>query len=434
MKPSKFNILIPLQESEEFLIFNTFTDSRVVVNKRIKEIIEKSPIHETLFDEGERGYLKELLDLGIVVKDNVDEDLELEYWFQRLKFDTSVLDVTILTTYACNLSCTYCYEDGIKMVPSITDDIRMRIVLWIIKRLDDVRPKTLRLVFFGGEPLLNYTPIRLISEELYYSCKKRNIDLDIRLITNGVLLTEDIVDYLKPFGLRGIKVTLDGDKEAHDAKRRYKDGRGTFDIIIENLKRIKGKVPITIGGNFDDSSIHSIPGLLDKLKEAGLSNHDIELIRFKPILSTFGNGCAENKVCSFSSIKVDDFLWLKDEIDQRGFTTSRDIALGPCEAIREYNYVIDSAGKIYKCAGFVGREEFIIGDINEDRSLLHTNTRFMTADLWHKCKGCSYIPICGGGCRVNSQTLWGNYLDSACEAEYLNKVSLRLIEDELQES
>lgn len=431
MKPSKFNIFIPLQESEEFLIFNTLTDSRVVVNRHIKEVIEKSPINEFLLGRDERGYLKELLELGIVVTDNVDEDLELEYWFQRFKFDTSILGITVLPTYACNLACTYCYENGIRMTPSLNDDISRRMVLWIIRRLESVRPNTLRLLFFGGEPLLNIRPIKMISEELFYSCKKRRVDLEIRLVTNGVLLSGDIVDYLNQFGLKGIKVTLDGDQGAHDSKRRYRDGRGTFDAILENLKRIKGKVPITIGGNFDDSIKHSIPALLDRLKESGFTSDDIEMIRFKPILYSIGNGCTENKVCTFSSINSEDFLWLKEEIEKRGFNTSQDVSLGPCEAVREHNYVIDPIGKIYKCAGFVGREEFIIGDINSDSGLLHTNTQFMTADLWRKCKGCPYIPICGGGCRVNSNALWGNFLNSACEAEYLNKVSLEMVKDEL---
>ena len=433
MKPSKFNIVIPLPDSEEFLIFNTFTDSRVVVRREIKEAIEKPPINESLFDAGEAGILEDLLELGIVLEDHVDEEMELEYWFQRLKFDTSVLDITVLTTYACNLRCTYCYEDGIMMTSSMGDEICKRTILWIIKRLDQVRPNTLRLLFFGGEPLLHITPMKLISEELYYACQRRKIDLDIRLVTNGVLLTREVVDCLKEFGLRGIKVTLDGDQEAHDAKRRYRDGRGTFDTILENLKQIMGKVPITIGGNFDDSNKESIPRLLSRLKASGFTRKQIEMVRFKPILTTMGQGCTENRVCTFSSIKVEDFLWIKEEIEKRGFTTSEDISLGPCEVVREHNYVIDPIGKIYKCAGFVGREEFIIGDIKDDRSLLHTNTQFMTADLWRKCRGCSYIPICGGGCRVNSQTLWGNFLSSACEAEYFMKVSQSLLKDEVTE-
>ena len=434
MKPSKFNILIPLKDKEEFIIFNTFTDSRVIVDNRIKEMIEKLPSSESSFSEVEKSYLKELLDLGIVLMDNVDEDLELEYWFQRFKFDSSALDITVLTTYACNLSCTYCYENGINITSSMRDDICKWTILWIIKRLDTVRPRTVRLLFFGGEPLLNIKPLKFISEELYYACVRRGIGLEIRLITNGVLLTVDIVEYLKQFGLKGIKVTIDGNRETHNSKRPYKDGSGTFDTIIDNLSQIKGMVPITIGGNFDDQSKYSIPELLDKLKEYGFTNKEIEVIRFKPILTSFGNGCIENKVCTFSSVDPQDFLWLKDEIEKRGFATSGEIALGPCEAIKEFNYVIDPLGKVYKCAGFVGREEFIIADILEERSFTYRNTQFMTADLWHKCRGCPYIPICCGGCRVNSQALWGNILNSACEAEYLNKVILELIQHDPTDS
>src|SRR3990172_318951 len=319
MKPSKFNIFIPLPDNDEFLIFNTFTDSRAVVNTRLKTILEKSPVNELILNRDERRYLKELLELGVVVDDYVDEDLELEYWFQRLKFDTSILDITVLTTYACNLRCTYCYEDGIMRTSSMGDEICKRTILWIIKRLDQVRPNTLRLLFFGGEPLLHILPMKLISEEIYYACQRRKIDLDIRLVTNGVLLTREVVDCLKEFGLRGIKVTLDGDQEAHDAKRRYRDGRGTFDTILENIKQIMGKVPITIGGNFDDSNKESIPRLLSRLKASGFTRKQIEMVRFKPILTTMGQGCTENRVCTFSSIKVEDFLWIKEEIEKRGF-------------------------------------------------------------------------------------------------------------------
>jgi len=431
MKPSKFNIYIPLQDNGEFLIFNTFSDSRVVINRRIKEIIEKTPIDEFLLTSEERGYMRELLSLGIVLEDHVDEDMELEYWFQRLKFDTSFIGITILTTYACNLSCTYCYEHGIGATPSMKNEITKRVILWIIKRLDKIRPNTLRLMFFGGEPLLNVKPIKSISEELHYACLRRRIELDIRIVTNGVLLTEDIVTYLKPFGLKGVKVTIDGDKMAHDSRRRFKDGSGSFDTIIENLKRIKGKVPIIIGGNFDKYTKHTIPALLDKLKDLGFDSGDIEMIKFKPVGVTIGEGCIENKACTFSSIDPEDFLWLKEEIEKRGFTTNRDVGLGPCEVVREHNYVIDPIGKIYKCPGFVGRREFIIGDIADERLLSYTNTQFMTADLWKKCKGCIYIPICGGGCRVSSQALWGNILNSACEAEYLSKVSLETIKRDL---
>lgn len=432
MKPSKFNIYLSIDNNDEFLIYNTFTDSRIIVTGRLKDIIEKDPVDENFFNEEDKGYIKDLLDLGILVHDDVDEDLELEYWFQRFKFDSSHLTLTILTTYGCNLQCTYCYEKGINMIPPMNESTCCNVILWCIRKLDSVRPQTLRIVFFGGEPLLNTKPIRMISEEMFYSCKKRNINLELLIITNGVLLSKDIVNHLRPLGLKGIKVTIDGDRWAHDLRRKYKDGRGTFDIIMKNLKQIKGIVPIIIGGNFDDVTKSSIPALLDRLVEDGFTEKDINSISFKPALSTTENVCDDNKICSFSSINLDDFIWMKREIEKRGFATRRDISIGPCEATREHNYVIDPGGNLYKCAGFVGRKEFIIGDIWKDNSLIHTNTRFMTADLWHKCRGCKYIPICGGGCRLNSQVLNGNFLLETCEAEYIQKVSMEMIMEEVR--
>ena len=34
-------------------------------------------------------------------------------------------------------------------------------------------------------------------------------------------------------------ISLDGDKKSHDINRRFKTGRGSFDIILENLSRLK---------------------------------------------------------------------------------------------------------------------------------------------------------------------------------------------------
>ena len=58
-----------------------------------------------------------------------------------------------------------------------------------------------------------------------------------------------------PFGLNGIKITLDGDKDTHNRMRPLRGGQGTFDRIIENIRRVAGHVPIAIGGNFDESSV-----------------------------------------------------------------------------------------------------------------------------------------------------------------------------------
>lgn len=439
LKPSKFNVLIPdFPGRGEYLVFNTFTDSRVIINQQLKDSMEKAGGDDvTALTEQEREHLEALRDLGIMVEKEVDEDRELEYWFQRLKFDSTTLDLTVLTTSACNLGCTYCFEEGINLKGFMKEATCLQVAAWVARKLDEVRPRTLHLTLFGGEPLLNPKAAILLSQSFYDLARERGIEQQISIITNGVLLTEEIVNELTPLGLKRIKVTLDGDEAAHDAKRRYKNGKGSFQVIIKNLLAIKGKAPISIGGNFDDTTKESIPRLLDRLLELGFTPEDIMDITFKPILAptnrlpVLNNSMDSGHTCTFSDMKVSDILWLREEVEKRGFKTKEGIAIGPCCATREHTYTIDPWGKIYKCPALVGREEYITGDIHDAQDN-YQNTRFMTVDLWRDpfCQPCSYRPICGGGCRGSSVTQSGDFGTIACEKPYFDTVALELVKRE----
>ena len=127
---------------------------------------------------------------------------------------------------------------------------------------------------------------------------------------------------------------------------------------IRNLLKIKGQVPIIIGGNYDDISKSNILALLDDLKEMGFKD-EIKEIAFKPILG-FPNHEKKSihkiKACTFSETNVDDFFWLVQETEKRGFTPMKKIALGPCEAVRDNSFTIDPSGGIYKCSAMAGRK------------------------------------------------------------------------------
>ncbi len=431
MRGSKFNIFIPSFPDEgQFLVFNTFTDSRAIINEALKKAMEKADGNAPL-NSDEINHLNQLRELGIMVDDEVDEDLELRYWFHRFRYDPSILKITILTTYACNLRCTYCFQDGLHSPAFIDREASRKVIRWISGKLGTLFPRTLELIFYGGEPLLNPKAIRLISQGMSEITKSMGIQLNISIITNGVLINGELVDFLLPLGLKEIKVTLDGDREAHDAKRPYANGAGTFDTIFRNLLQLKEKLPISIGGNFDDSNKQSIPRLLDLLGDHGF-NGNLRRIGFKPIFSSLESAKRPGRsfnTCTFSDINVDDMLWLRRETEKRGFPCYGGIALGPCEAAREYAYTIDPLGKIYKCSASAGLDQFVIGDLN-DEELNYRNTQFMTFDPCEICRGCPYIPLCGGGCRMGAYIKKGDFQDIACEKKYFDKATPEIVKYE----
>lgn len=431
MRNSKFNIFIPsFPEKGEFLIFNTFTDSRAVINEELKKVMERA--EEKLPLNGEEiRHLNQLRELGIMVDDEVDEDREVQYWFQKFRYDPSILSITVLTTYACNLRCIYCFQGGLQSPSSMNRKTSLKVIQWISEKLRTLSPLTVELVFYGGEPLLNPEAIRLISEGISQMTKATGIQLNMSIITNGVLLNGELIDFLISLGLKDVKVTLDGDREAHDAKRPHQNGGGTFDAIFRNLSQLKGKVPISIGGNFNDSNKESIPRLLDLLEEHGFNSH-LKRVNFKPIFSSLEDAKrlqSSHNTCTFSDINVEDLLWLRSETEKRGFSCEGSIALGPCEAARENAYTIDPLGKIFKCPGSAGMDDFVIGHINDDE-LNCRNTQFMTFDPCETCRGCPYIPICGGGCRMSAYIKKDDFQDIACERKYFDQAAPEIVKYE----
>jgi uncharacterized protein len=96
-----------------------------------------------------------------------------------------------------------------------------------------------------------------------------------------------VVEQLAPYGLNGVKITLDGDRDTHNRMRPLRGRQGHSIASSTTSARSPICVPITIGGNFDESSVDSYPDLLDFLKEQEFADK-ISKINFKPIIKVAG--------------------------------------------------------------------------------------------------------------------------------------------------
>jgi len=428
MKGSKFNVLIPLQKKNEYLLYNTFSDSMAVIDFKLKELLEKDA---KLYSSNPVvvGNLKELKQAGFVIKNDRAEKKELEDWFYRLKHGREELCITIFSTFACNLKCTYCFQEHTRGKTSMKRNVSAAVVSWIIKEIDRTKPESLILSFFGGEPLLNFDALEYISKLINKKARSIGIDLSFDVITNGTLLTQEVVEKLLPLGLKAVKVTLDGFKNSHDRKRPYKNGKGSYETIVKNIVNCCEFVPISIGGNYDDSNKGSFVALLDHLQSLGLSKK-LNQVHFRPIFSQVAKeGGAEISMgcetCSFSETYSEETLFLRNEIIKRGFNAPDTTRLGPCRFFNKHSYSIDPEGFIYKCEGFVGITKYSIGSIFEGIKE-DTVQRMLNCDPWKNCGDCKYIPICGCGCRVLACGYEGGLGKVICEKRYFEKVACGL--------
>ena len=439
MQPSMFNTCVPFPDRGEAFLMNTLTDAQLVVSSDVVGLLDRlaglANDREDVFSADEQDTLTQLAAHGFVVQDRETERLALDRFFRDVREDTSQLRVTVLTTLQCNFACSYCFQ-GDHGVSTAADKMSLqtadRVATWIESRLDKVKPESFSLTFFGGEPLLNLPATYYLAERLWERTQAQGVVMSINLITNGLLLTPEVVDRLTPLGLNGVKITLDGDRDTHDQMRPLRGGQGTFDRIIENIRRVAGRCRIAIGGNFDEASVDSYPALLDFLKEQEFADSLVQ-VAFKPIvrempqsiqsgvlsLTPVGSdgkplngtcmssaGAGGSSPCDTCHFVDEKMSFLREETKKRGFPTLDGVHMGPCEIHKRHAYTIGPNGSLYACPGFTGELSDAVGHVDGRREtrLDQAAAKFEDVAAWKECGDCSFIPVCAGGCSVASHT------------------------------
>ncbi|RDY29307.1 radical SAM/SPASM domain-containing protein [Lachnotalea glycerini] len=145
----------------------------------------------------------------------------------------------ILLTNRCNLNCTYCYE-GTKGNGDLDFSTgRLAIDYYLDKFKDVLRiVGSVPIVYHGGEPLLKFDLLKNLSEYAIRQSELLQLKCDFSFTTNGVLLTEEMVAFLKKNNFT-VNISLDGQKKFHNQNRVDYQNHGTFDKIFENAHMIQ---------------------------------------------------------------------------------------------------------------------------------------------------------------------------------------------------
>jgi len=456
MQTSQFNVRVPLADAgsgNDVFLMNTFTDAQLVVSSDVAALLDRLDGSDAAaLNADDAAALATLSEHGFVVSNGAEERERLESFFHDVREGEGELRVTVLTTLQCNFACDYCFQgdhgEYNKTAAKMTMATAARVAEWCDNRMDSTRAERFVITFFGGEPLLNLPVMYYLAERLWRSTRERGLEMMINVITNGLLLTPEVVDRLEPFGLNGFKITLDGDRDTHNRMRPLRGGQGTFDRIVANMRRIAGRCRLSIGGNFDESSAASYPALLEFLSSQEFAPH-IGRVAFKPVireasvkaattakgspkfigLSPVGAGASLNGTCMTSAgsgassgacdtchFADDQMSFLREETKRHGFATSDGVHMGPCEIHRKHAYTIGPDGDLYACPGFTGERSLSTGHIDgtSDARRSAAARKFDQLAAWKACDDCAFIPVCAGGCTVASHTELGDMNAPSC--------------------
>lgn len=315
----------------------------------------------------------------------------------------------IILTEKCNSQCRYCYEKsqkefGNKINQKFDFDFsspeNSELNIQELKEfiLQDKDPK---IIFYGGEPLLNSEKIIEIMDALP--------DVKYFMQTNGKLLDKLPKDYTNKFSK--ILISIDGDKERTDFNR----GEGTYDLIIKNLKLIKengfkgeaiARMTLSFSDGFTDLSkqIKHLLEIFDSVHwqlDLGFYESDYDFDKVQEFIEEYNKEISQlldfwiEEMGHARVLKLYPFLGIFESIYKNKKTKLR---CGSGYA----NYTITTDGEIVACPITSCIKNFNVGNIKENNP-----NELKEINIREPCPSCSYFNLCGGRCLYsNYAKLW----------------------------
>lgn len=410
---SKYIVEQPFNENERLLYSTLSTSILTMDNEMYVEIFEKKSFDKYVAE------CAELCDMGFLFIGEPDAQLkELERIRKEIvDTDHGITAITIAPTMDCNARCFYCFEHG-AIKGTMSPETAEKVADFLIERCTE---KELYISWFGGEPLMAPDIIDRINARLLNA----DISVESTITTNGILITQDIVNMFQKWNVTRVQITLDGLFDEYNKIKNYSlDIADPFERIMENIELVMrsgisvhlrvnykstdyGKVSTTMRylherfGGYDRLYLYGAPLDLPHIK--GYSEFDEEEgdIFLRVLDDSLRNGY-ENDELNLASLRVsEDYNPALGELMLAPFPAN-------CFMVNKNRYVIDDAGLLYKCQKHLGKPQYSCGNVEDGPMENDVYWHYVTEVLHdERCQDCRMLPICQGGCNAN-RLLYGH--------------------------
>lgn len=423
MKYNLFNSIIPLSKKSS-LLYNSFSDSFIIFNSKYRDVVQNDFSQLQIVNP---TLAQMLIDSKCYVENTVDEFEDLKKINNEITNNNQSYFAIINPTLACNFKCWYCYETHISD-SKMTENMKNRVFALfdnIIK--DNPELKHFTIGFFGGEPLLQFKTIVIPIIEYWSKLSKRyNLTGGISFTSNGSLISQSIITELKKYENVYFQITIDGDEEMHNKVRFSANNRGSYRLILNNIKRLlNSDVEVRMRINYTQDSIHSIKNILTDIKDMTKDMKRLLEIDFHRVWQD------RDKANKTEADGIRDVLDVFIENEFKVIFNYRDEMFSSCYADKKNTCVVNYNGDIYKCTAKDFTKENRDGYLNESGEIIWEKSQEHRRSLKLKnkpCHTCRIAPLCAGGC-TRFILDHENKMDNYCHFNYSDELMDQLILD-----
>ncbi|MDR3602030.1 MAG: thioether cross-link-forming SCIFF peptide maturase [Desulfosporosinus sp.] len=337
--------------------------------------------------------------------------------------------ICLHVAHDCNLRCEYCFagtgafggsrtlmnlETGKKGIDFVLESSGHR--------------NHCEVDFFGGEPLLNFGVVKALVEYGRKAGAALGKTIKFTLTTNGVLLNEEIQNYLEQEEI-SVVLSLDGRPEVHDRMRPYANGQGSYAKITPLIKQFATRRPesssYAVGTYYYVRGTYTHFNLDFDRDVLHIADLGIKQISMEPVVAgpedayAFQAGDLDKIRAAYDRLgeellirraqdRAFNFFHFNVALDQGPCLIKR---LSGCGAGHEY-VAISPEGDLYPCHQFVGQAAYKLGslyDENPHQLKAELVKDFRSANVYAKsaCRECWARFACSGGCHAANVAFTG---------------------------
>lgn len=411
-----------------YSLFHSLYLSLIFLEERFKPLLDElrygTTIEHlrTLSSEAEE-VISDLMEEKLVVPVDYDDNLVIRQKQVEYIQGPNLETMFMLLTDVCNMRCGYCLINcnmpsgclGKEMMRWET--AKEAIDMYFL----NLRPTEFQksIVFYGGEPLLAFPLLRKIVEyiQIAHRVAYDRFSVELVLISNGTMITSDVVEYLAEHTEINVSISLDGCEKVNDQKRIYPDGRGTFTDVIASIERLRvaGRKDINVSATIDDHNIDRLSDLL-----VLHAKYQFRSVNFNLLLDTADRRVdavytetATRRILEYFE-KARELGLYEDRIMRKVRAISKGF-LHPfdCRATGD-QLAVSPDGSLGVCHEGVGCKNFFFGKVSKDFIFSEHpvikewgNRSPLTMP---QCFNCPSLGLCGGGCTYSAflrhGTIW----------------------------
>jgi len=325
-----------------------------------------------------------------------------------------ITEIELMLTEDCNQRCDYCFVEG-KNPSNPMDRETAKKAIDLLFNLSRNKPD-LKILFFGGEPMLAFELIReivlYVEQKQAESGKKISFDMT----TNGTLFDEDSISFLAEHRVKYL-LSIDGDQETHDLHRQTMDGESSYLRIIRSLPLFKRYQP-WLGARMTVQ-----PDTVDRIHDNVIHLAELGFNQFLVGPAT-GVDWSDEEFDTYRDQMIKVTGWLKSELDLghhfRINSLEESVAMlggkrnfWGCRAGR-HSITVTARGTIFPCSKMLGVDNlegiYPLGTLSD--GITEINNRLSLCGMIpvarQTCIDCQWADTCMGGCFATNYQATGS--------------------------